>query len=368
MESPNGCQTARQIPGFGMGSIDPTDPAESIWGAAEYMSNLNKRYGGDWNNTLAAYNQGMGNVDRGAPRPRETQSYVASLAPQFTGGQPGAAPSTYRPPANYQSLLTQTDIAQINAAPSGEKQGLLFDIIQKREAEANKPPATAEGLQWIPGQGWQPLPKPAAPKEPPQDYMFDDKGGLTPIPGGKADPRNIANIQQLEKSWRDEFKKPIEQASDLTTQIGTIRNAVSRGDGTGDIAAITSFNKLLDPGAVVREADVTLTLQAQGLADQLQVWMKNKQEGDVLPPELRQRMLALSEQIYTTSNGVLKNRILPYAEVIEGQGGKFTNVLPSRLQKALGWTTQAQPGPLSRKADPVKADSLLNRFGVPVSP
>lgn len=274
------------------------------------------------------------------------------------------------PPPQPQSVDTSPQ-AIFASLPQWQQQDVLnsagdaeaLQKIGKYASETQRAPQTAGDMQFVNGQ-WIPLPKPDKQREPPADHMFDDKGGVVPIPGGPADPRNIGNIQKLEKSWRDEFKKPIEQATDLTTQIGTIRNAAQRGDGTGDIAAITSFNKLLDPGAVVREADVALTLQAQGLADQLQVWMKNKQEGDILPPELRQRLLALSENIYATSNNVLKSRVLPYAEVITGQGAKFDNVIPARLQRSLGWTTQAVTGPQSRKPDPVKAKSILNEFGI----
>ena len=57
--------------------IDPTDPAQNLWGAAKY---LRLRYDefGDWVLALAAYNAGSGNVIRygGVPPFRETQTYV----------------------------------------------------------------------------------------------------------------------------------------------------------------------------------------------------------------------------------------------------------------------------------------------------
>lgn len=65
-----------------MGLDDPNDLTKSAQKAAEYMAKLLKRYGGDMQKALAAYNWGMGNVDRkgmGA-LPWETQDYVTTIS------------------------------------------------------------------------------------------------------------------------------------------------------------------------------------------------------------------------------------------------------------------------------------------------
>ncbi len=70
------------------------DIRESTRAAIQYLSELNKRYKGDWELTMAAYNAGQGNVDRAIRRnrkqgkptdfwslqlPRETRAYVPRL-------------------------------------------------------------------------------------------------------------------------------------------------------------------------------------------------------------------------------------------------------------------------------------------------
>lgn len=63
--------------------IDPTDPFASIDAAARYLAQLYAQTGGnDWKLALAAYNWGIGNVQRKgiAAAPAETQSYVAGIA------------------------------------------------------------------------------------------------------------------------------------------------------------------------------------------------------------------------------------------------------------------------------------------------
>lgn len=180
-----------------------------------------------------------------------------------------------------------------------------------------------------------------------------------PAPPG-APPGAIASMPKPasdgERRWREELKGPINQAADLVTQNNIIKTSLSKGDGTGDIAAIVAFNKLLDPGAVVREADVQLTLAAQGLADRIAVWAQNKREGDILPPALRQKMGELSDQIYKVSSETIKSRVMPFQPVIEGQGGVFGNVVPEDMQRALGWIAPTQPDPGAWRPVPIPSN------------
>ena len=61
--------------------IDPYDPSQSIQGGVRYMGQLLNRYQGDPTKALAAYNWGMGNLERqglGAA-PAETQNYLKNI-------------------------------------------------------------------------------------------------------------------------------------------------------------------------------------------------------------------------------------------------------------------------------------------------
>jgi soluble lytic murein transglycosylase-like protein len=61
--------------------IDARDPAQSIRGAAEYLSQLFRQFG-SWTLALAAYNWGPGNLARKGfeAAPGETRDYVSSIA------------------------------------------------------------------------------------------------------------------------------------------------------------------------------------------------------------------------------------------------------------------------------------------------
>ena len=70
--------------------VDPTDPVQNLEGAARYMKQLLGRYDGNQTLALAAYNAGMGNVDKagGVPNFKETQNYIAKIMGSNMADQP----------------------------------------------------------------------------------------------------------------------------------------------------------------------------------------------------------------------------------------------------------------------------------------
>jgi hypothetical protein len=63
-----------------LGVKNPYNPVENVMGGTRYLKMLLDRYGGDTKVALAAYNWGMGNVERHPDRlPEETKSYIARV-------------------------------------------------------------------------------------------------------------------------------------------------------------------------------------------------------------------------------------------------------------------------------------------------
>ncbi|MBF0135310.1 MAG: lytic transglycosylase domain-containing protein [Magnetococcales bacterium] len=63
-----------------LGVTDPFNPEQNVMAGAKYLKQLLDRYQGNRNTALAAYNWGMGNVDRREdPMPKETRNYIARI-------------------------------------------------------------------------------------------------------------------------------------------------------------------------------------------------------------------------------------------------------------------------------------------------
>jgi hypothetical protein len=81
--SPKGAMGLMQLmPGTAqdLGVKDPYDPYENVMGGTRYLKGLLDRYGGNVDRALAAYNWGMGNVEKHPDRlPRETITYISRI-------------------------------------------------------------------------------------------------------------------------------------------------------------------------------------------------------------------------------------------------------------------------------------------------
>jgi soluble lytic murein transglycosylase-like protein len=63
-----------------MGVKDAYNPFENVMGGTRYLKRLLDRYNGDVPLTLAAYNWGMGNVERHPNKlPQETRTYIVRV-------------------------------------------------------------------------------------------------------------------------------------------------------------------------------------------------------------------------------------------------------------------------------------------------
>jgi membrane-bound lytic murein transglycosylase B len=72
----------------GLGVRDAYDPEQNVMAGTRYLKGLLSRYNGDVRLALAAYNWGMGNLERSTGRlPEETRNYIARIMKSYGGTQ-----------------------------------------------------------------------------------------------------------------------------------------------------------------------------------------------------------------------------------------------------------------------------------------
>lgn len=84
-----------------------------------------------------------------------------------------------------------------------------------------------------------------------------------------------------------------------TGYIGT-RQGLSQRNGFGDIAAMNALQRMVDPGATVREGDVALMQRASSFLQRIfsEYPAARLTKGAMLPQEVRDQMLKMAEELY----------------------------------------------------------------------
>lgn len=121
--SPKGAQGVMQLmpaTAKDLGVTNPLDASQNVSGGVRYLRQLADRYGGDQTKIAAAYNWGMGNVEKKGldKMPAETRNYVDKVAAQddpYSQFLPGRAKKEYDP---YAQFLPQKQEAQQPEQPA----------------------------------------------------------------------------------------------------------------------------------------------------------------------------------------------------------------------------------------------------------
>ena len=83
---------------------------------------------------------------------------------------------------------------------------------------------------------------------------------------------------------------------ELGTTFSNIESSAKVQTGPGDIALITSFMKMLDPGSVVRETEFATARDTAGLYTRLENSLKKAESGQFLQPNQRKEFVDLAKQ------------------------------------------------------------------------
>jgi hypothetical protein len=110
--------------------------------------------------------------------------------------------------------------------------------------------------------------------------------------GGVDPEKKFTQEEKIRKEWQGRTKV----YGELQGTYNNIQASSAAGTGAGDIALITGFMKMLDPGSVVRETEFATARDTAGLFAQLENRLQKAQNGQLLQPEQRKQYVSLAKQ------------------------------------------------------------------------
>jgi hypothetical protein len=116
---------------------------------------------------------------------------------------------------------------------------------------------------------------------------------LKALENGTGDPKEkFSQEEKIRKEWQGRSKV----YGELQNTFNTLQASAGSANGPGDIALITGFMKMLDPGSVVRETEFATARDTAGLFTQLENRLQKAKDGQLLSPAQRKEYVALSQK------------------------------------------------------------------------
>ncbi len=117
------------------------------------------------------------------------------------------------------------------------------------------------------------------------------------------------NMGEGQKGFENEMKlggafkqEPIyKDFNDMQSAFKQVQSSLKQENPIGDVAAATKIMKLLDPGSVVRESELGISMAAAGKMDRLQNYVDNWAKGTKLTPTQRQEFQNLANELYAAA-------------------------------------------------------------------
>lgn len=148
-----------------------------------------------------------------------------------------------------------------------------------------------------------------------------------------------------EARLRGEYAKRTEDLSAAERNFSVIQTSAQDNSGAGDIALVTSFMKMLDPGSVVRETEFATAANAGGLLARLGTIASRIEDGQFLTPSQRADFQRLAGQ-YLEAAKEQEGRVQQsYRLLVDNYGLDPINVFGARAVTAAPSPAAPAPAP-----------------------
>lgn len=115
---------------------------------------------------------------------------------------------------------------------------------------------------------------------------------------GQLKPKEVADF---ELALNKEYTTRTKGFTDALRLDSVIKDSAADASGAGDLALVTTFMKMLDPGSVVRESEFAAAQDTSGLLGKLMSSATKIQNGQILTPQQRTDFARLAGQYMTAS-------------------------------------------------------------------
>ena len=134
-------------------------------------------------------------------------------------------------------------------------------------------------------------------------------------------------IFSAEKDLRGEWTKISLPYEKIEGNHKKLKAALGKQTGVGDMTAIFTYMKMLDPGSVVRESEFSAAQSTAGIMQQVTIMGNQLLEGDMLSPEQRAEFLDLAEIFYKVTKDYTDQKRINMGFILENNPSlKFSNV------------------------------------------
>jgi hypothetical protein len=133
-----------------------------------------------------------------------------------------------------------------------------------------------------------------------------------------------------EARLRGEYGKRTEDLSAAERNFSVIQTSAADQSGAGDIALVTSFMKMLDPGSVVRETEFATAANAGGLLATLSALPNKIEKGEFLTPQQRADFQRLAGRYLDAAKAQEVQVQASYQQIVDNYGLDPVNVFGAR--------------------------------------
>ena len=163
---------------------------------------------------------------------------------------------------------------------------------------------------------------------------------------GGIDP---AKAFEQEEKLRKEYQGRTKVYSDLNSTYANIKSSSDANTGPGDVALITGFMKMLDPGSVVRETEFATARDTAGLYAALENSLKKAQSGQFLQPKQRNEFVTLAKQYLDSAQKKAADDKKALGVVVKNYRLNPENVFGQEAPAPAAAPSKAAPAPASTR-------------------